>query len=64
MIPVKPMKAIDIKPAVINAIGKPRSESGIPSLVSMRSRIPAINEIASRKPNDEPRAFTSAAARP
>ena len=48
MIPLKPMKAIDIKPAVINAIGSPFKLSGIPVLDSILSRMPAINEIASK----------------
>ena len=50
MSPAKPMKAIDMSPAVMSVIGSPRRQRGIPALVSIRSRIPAMRTIASRKP--------------
>ena len=51
------MNAIDIKPAVINAIGRPRKLFGMPVLFSMRSRIPAIKEIANKNPSEDPSAL-------
>ena len=58
MIPLKPMNAMDISPAVTRAIGNPRRQCGILSLYSMRSRNPAIRNIASKKPTDAPNACT------
>ena len=57
MSPAKPMKAIDMSPAVMSVIGSPRRQRGIPALVSIRSRIPAMRTIASRKPADAPNAL-------
>ncbi len=63
MMPLKPMNAMDISPAVISAMGSPFRDSGMPSFVSMRSRMPAISEMARRKPSEEPSALTRAKGR-
>ena len=57
MRPLKPMKAIDMRPAVTRAIGSPRMQRGISVFISIFSRMPAMRTMARRKPADEPKAL-------
>ena len=50
MRPLKPMKAIDMRPAVTRAISV---------FISIFSRMPAMRTMARRKPADEPKALTT-----
>ena len=59
MRPLKPMKAIDMRPAVTRAIGSPRMQARISVFISIFSRIAAMRTMARRKPADEPKALTT-----
>ena len=54
LIPVNPMKAIDMRPDMIKVIPIP-FKPGTTSAVTSRSRIAAIKAMASHHPNAEPK---------